>query len=76
MLALLTLGCHVKNYPFLFNCYFYFVCVFAVHCYTRLNSPFKEQKLESSLSGAAFESKLKAAARKLFSNLGIDDEVK
>ena len=35
----------------------------------------KEQKLESTPSGVAFESKLKAAAQKLFSNLGIDDEV-
>jgi len=33
-----------------------------------------EQKLESTPSGVAFESKLKAAAQKLFSNLGIDDE--
>ena len=37
---------------------------------------FQDQRLEGSLSGAAFESKIKAAARKLFSNLGIDDEVK
>ena len=35
----------------------------------------KEHGLESSPSGAAFESKIKASAKKLFSNLGIDDEV-
>ena len=40
-----------------------------------MNYLFQGQRFESSLSGAAFESKIKAAARKLFSNLGIDDEV-